>query len=176
MAVLSRSAAVLVLAGLCAAAPAAADAPALLGESNAWSAYQTSTANGTVCYVLAKPQRSEPATAKRDPIYLIISDWPGRKVAGEVEVVPGYSYRDGQKVTAQVGAQKADMFTNNDGGTGNAWVIDPGEESALVEAMRTGDSLVVQGISKRGTHTTDTYSLAGISEMLDKVHAACPAQ
>jgi len=39
--------------------------------------------------------------------------------------------------------------------------------------MRTGSSLVVSGVSARGTHTKDSYSLSGLSSILDKVHAAC---
>ena len=39
--------------------------------------------------------------------------------------------------------------------------------------MRHGAELVVIGTSKRGTKTQDTYSLAGLSDALDKIHEAC---
>jgi hypothetical protein len=39
--------------------------------------------------------------------------------------------------------------------------------------MRHGSTITISGISRRGTKTKDTYSLGGISAMLDKVHAAC---
>ena len=39
--------------------------------------------------------------------------------------------------------------------------------------MRNGQDLIVTGISKRGTLTKDPYSLAGISDAVDKIHAAC---
>ena len=157
----------------CVAASAADDRPTLLGVARDWSAYQAQTDNGQVCYALSKPKTTEPKKATRDPIYVLISDWPGRHVRGEFEIVPGYQYKDGEPAVAQVGAAKVQFFTRNDGGAGSAWVSDPGDEVKLLEAMRGSGSLVVSGVSQRGTHTRDTYSLNGISAMLDKVHAAC---
>ena len=54
-----------------------------------------------------------------------------------------------------------------------AWVKNAGEEVQMVEAMRKGATLVVQSESSRGTKTTDTYSLRGIADALDKVAAEC---
>ena len=172
-----RIASILAFAGGCVAAsfaPAAADEkPTLLGVSKSWSAYQATTGDGRVCYALSKPKTIEPKKVSRDPIYLLISDWPDRKAQGELEVVPGYSYKAGEPVIAQVGSQKTEFFTRNDGTSGSAWVKDPGDEAKLIEAIRHGSTITVSGVSLRGTHTKDTYSLDGISAMLDKVHDAC---
>jgi hypothetical protein len=164
-----------VLAGVVlslAAAPAAA-APTLLGTFKDWSAFQSATANSKVCYALAKPGTSEPKKAKRDPIYFMISDWPQRRVKGEVQVVPGYQYKEGGTVTAQIGSEKFELFTQNNGGAGSAWVEDAGNERRLVDAMKGGAKVLVTGVSQRGTTTKDSYSLGGISEALQKVHEAC---
>jgi hypothetical protein len=173
----SRLASVLALAGLCLAAsvaPAAADSKStLLGVSKGWSAYQATTGDGKVCYALSKPATTAPKKAVRDPIYLLISDWPGRGVHGELEVVPGYTYKDGEPAIAEVGSVKVELFTRNDGTSGSAWVKDPGDETTLLDAMRHGSAITINGISRRGTHTKDTYSLGGISAMLDKVRDAC---
>jgi hypothetical protein len=173
----SRMASIVALAGFglaASSAPSAADGrPTLLGVAKGWSAYQTTTDDGRVCYALSKPKTTEPRKAARDPIYLLISDWPSRQVQGELEVVPGYSYKDGEPVIAQVGSDKIDFFTRNDGTSGSAWVKDPADEAKLLEAMRHGSTIAISGVSQRGTHTKDTYSLNGIGAMLDKVHDAC---
>jgi hypothetical protein len=173
----SRLASVLALAGGCFAAsvaPAAADSKStLLGVSKNWSAYQATTGDGKVCYALSKPATTAPKKAVRDPIYLLISDWPDRRVQGELQVVPGYAYKDGEPVIAQVGSVKVEFFTRNDGTSGSAWIKDSGDETRLLDAMRHGSTITISGISRRGTKTKDTYSLGGISAMLDKVHAAC---
>jgi hypothetical protein len=153
------------------AAPAAA--PTLLGASKAWSAYQANTGDGKVCYALSKPTSTEPKKAARDPIFFLISNWPDRKVQGELQIVPGYPYKDGEPVVAQVGSTKVEFFTRNNGSSGSAWVKEPGDEEALLEAMKKGNTITVSGISQRGTKTRDTYSLSGITAALQTVATAC---
>ena len=153
--------------------PAVADTPTLLGSFKDWSAFQSNTSQGRTCYALAKPKSSEPRKAKRDPIYLLISDWPLRKTRSEPEIVPGYEYKDGSTVTAAVGAEKFEFFTKNDGDAGSAWVKEQSNEVNFVEAMKRGSQVVVTGTSQRGTLTHDTYSLSGFSAALEKIHSAC---
>lgn len=159
---------------LCAAMmPAQAEQPTLLGVSRDWTAYQAFTSDGKVCYALSRPVSSTPRKIARDPMFVLISTWPGRNVKDEVQIIPGYLYRDGATVTAQVGNRRTEFFTRHDGKSGSAWVKEPGDESALVSAMRSGSTLTVSGISKRGTRTVDTYSLSGITTALDRTHGAC---
>jgi invasion protein IalB len=47
------------------------------------------------------------------------------------------------------------------------------EEGQMIEIMRRGSDLVVKSESARGTRTTDTYSLKGIAQALDKVADEC---
>lgn len=154
-------------------ASAQAEDPTLLGGFNAWSAFSNGTGDGKVCYALAQPSSKQPAKIKRDPVYFLINDWPKRSAKGEPEVVPGYQYKDNSKVTVQVGSDKFDFFTKNEDGVGGAWVAQPADEVRLLDAMKRGQQIIVTGISKRGTMTHDTYSLAGLSDALDKIHAAC---
>ena len=111
----------LAFASLCATA-ASADSPSLIGSYKDWSAFQTTVNGSRLCYAMAKPKSSEPKKAARDPAYFMISDWPGRKAKAELEIVPGYQYKDGSSVTAEIGKDKTDFFTKNDGGAGSAWV------------------------------------------------------
>jgi len=168
-----RFAAIATMALLTGAAPALADAPTLLGTFKEWSAYTTGSGNAKVCYALSQPKSVDPKKAARDPIYFLISDWPGRKAKAEPEVVPGYAYKDGSVVDVRVGADKFQMFTKNDGDSGGAWVQNPADETRLIDSMKRGSQIIVTGTSERGTLTKDTYSLAGISAALDKIHASC---
>jgi hypothetical protein len=153
-------------------AGAATDAPTLLGVSSAWSAFTSGSGAAKICYAVSKPTATSPK-AKRDPIYFVITDWPGRRTKSEPEVVPGYLYKDGSTVSAAVGSDKFEFFTQNDGGAGAAWVRQRADEVKLIEAMKRGQSLIVTGTSKRGKVTKDTYSLAGLQDALDKIHASC---
>ena len=177
MAAIQRVASIVALTGAVFAAsfvPAAGadNKQTLLGVSKSWTGYQMTTGDGKVCYALAKPKTIQPTKVARDPIFLLINNWPERKVEYELEVVPGYMYKDGEPVFAQVGTVKVELFTRNEGG-GSAWVKDPGDETVLLAAMRKGSTITVSGVSQRGTHTKDTYSLSGLNAALDRIHDAC---
>ncbi len=149
--------------------PALADSPTLLGTFDAWEAYKNTDARGTVCWAVTQPQTKEPATARRDPIYFIITTWPKQNIANEPSIVIGYPFKDGENATVEIGSDKFSFFTKADG----AWLQAKAEEKRLIEAMRVGAEMTVKGLSKRGTLTTDTYSLKGISLALDKVAEGC---
>jgi hypothetical protein len=152
---------------------ASADQPEMLGVFKDWTAYRTGAGDAKVCYALSKPIQSEPRKLKRDQPYFLINDWPGRNAKGEPEFVPGYVYKDGSQVTAQVGSDKFLLFSKNEGGTGGAWVEAQADEARLIDAMKAASQATLIGSSKRGTMTHDTFSLAGLSDALDKVHQSC---
>ena len=153
--------------------PAYADAPQQLGIFKSWSAFSSGSGDARVCYALSAPKMMEPSRLRRDAAYFLINDWPARNAKSEPEIVPGYEYKDGTVVTAEVGPDKFQFFTKNDNGAGAAWVEQQADETRLVDAMRRGAEIIVTGISKHGRTTRDTYSLAGLNDALDKVHAAC---
>jgi len=160
-------------AAVLSAAPAAADDALLLGVSKDWTAYSSGSGADKTCYAMSKPHATDPKKLKRDAAYFLITDWPSRKTRSEPEAVPGFQYKDGSTVTAQVGGASFEFFTQNDGGSGAAWIRKRADEIKLVEAMKTGQSLVVSGTSKRGKVVKDTYSLAGLQDALDAIHKAC---
>ena len=62
------------------------------------------------------------------------------------------------------------MYTQNDG----AWIKNAPDEARMVDTMRKGADMVVKGTTSRGTQTTDTFSLKGIAQALDRVAQECP--
>ena len=147
----------------------------LLGVNKGWSAFTTGSGSTKICYALSKPSATDPKKAKRDPIFFLVTDWPGRspKAKSEPEAVPGYQYKDGSTVTAKVGSDTFEMFTKNENGEGAAWVRKQTDQARLIDAMRRGQELIVTGTSKRGTETHDSYSLAGLSDALERIHSSC---
>jgi hypothetical protein len=55
-----------------------------------------------------------------------------------------------------------------------AWLASMDDESAFVAALQKGSSLVVKGTSAKGTQTTDTYSLGGVTAAMAAIDKACP--
>ena len=148
-----------------------ADQAVLLGQFGDWGAYTATPGGKKVCFVLSKPTQAttEPAGRNRDQSYAFVSTRPSEKVKNEVSVIVGYPQKPNFDASAAVDTKTYVLYTQNDG----AWVKNAGEEAQMVEAMRKGSSLVVKSESARGTKTTDTYSLKGIGEALDKVAAEC---
>jgi hypothetical protein len=144
-----------------------------MGSFKAWYVYSMGADTTRVCYALAQPASTSPKNVRRDPIFIIISTWPGRGIRNEPSVVPGYPYKDGSTVEIAVGNDKFTLFTENKGTAGGAWIKDPVQEARLIDVMKRGISMKVSGTSRRGTLTVDEYSLAGISAALDAIANAC---
>jgi hypothetical protein len=154
------------------ALPAAAEPATLLGVFGNWTAYSSGTGSSMTCYALSKPRASRP-TAKRGDIYLMISDWPGRKVKAEPQIVYGYQGKEGGDASLGVGPDKFTFFIRNNAKEGSAWIQALNDNPRLIQSMQGGVSAVAKGVSQRGTKTTDTYSLQGFGDALAKIHASC---
>ena len=153
--------------------PAIAEPANLLGVFGNWSAYTTGTGSSLTCYALSKPRATRPAGTKRAAIYLMISDWPSRKVKAEPQIVYGYQAKESGAAALAVGSDKFPFFIRNNGKEASSWLQQLGDNDRLIDAMHSGVSVVATGVSTRGTKTSDTYSLAGFNDALAKIHAAC---
>lgn len=163
--------AVCVAAALLAASTlAAAQEPTSLGAFEGWEAYAYKAKDSRVCYIYASPTKSEAVKkVKRDPIYFMVTHWPGRKVRGQISTIIGYPFKEASMVKLSVDEKSFDLYTNGD----MAWADGAETEKAIVTAMKTGTALTVTGTSWRGTETTDTYSLAGVQAAMDMIDATC---
>jgi hypothetical protein len=155
------------------ALPAAAEPATLLGVFGNWSAYSSGTGSAMTCYALSKPRAVRPVGAKRGDIYLMVSDWPGRKVKAEPQIVYGYPAKEGGDASLGVGSDKFTFFIRNNNKDGSAWLQALNDNPHLVQSMQSGVSAVAKGVSLRGTKTTDTYSLSGFGDALAKINATC---
>jgi hypothetical protein len=152
---------------------ATAYAQTIIGTFKEWSAYTWSEGTGKTCVVVSQPIASiysQTITGRGDVLFAV-TRYPSKKNRGQVSTIIGYPFAENAKVTVEVdGSSKFIMSTEKD----TAWLEDPTQDSALLEAMRKGDRMIVEGKSRRGTTTADTYSLAGITAALKAVSKACP--
>jgi hypothetical protein len=159
-----------------AAKPAAAAAaggaePTLIGQFGSWGAYTATPSGKKVCFALAKPSasRTNPPNRPRDPAYAFVSTRPAEKVTNEVSIMIGYALKPGSESTLEVGGATYAMYTQGDG----LWIKNAAEEERMVEAMRKAADVVVKGVSAKGTETTDTFSMKGLSQALDRLAQDC---
>ena len=145
--------------------------PTLLGQFGEWGAYTASPGGKKVCFAIAKPASSQtvPPDRPRNPVYMFISSRPAEKVSNEVSIIIGYPFKPGTEASAAVGSTSYVLYTQQDG----AWIKNAAEEAQMVDAMRAGQSAVVKGVSAKGTQSSDTFSLKGLAQALDRVGQEC---
>jgi hypothetical protein len=145
--------------------------PKLLGQYADWGAYTASPGGKKVCFAIAKPSSSEtvPPGRPRNPIYMFISTRPAEKVTNEISIVVGYPFKANGEATASVGSTSFPLYTQQDG----AWIKNAADEANMVNAMRTGQTAVIKGVSAKGTQSSDTFNLKGLSQALDRTGQEC---
>jgi len=178
-----------------------ASKPALVATFGDWNVFVAEAGKGRICYTLAQPKTREPASLKRDPGYAFISDRPGEGVRNEVSFIMGFDIAAGEDTTetkpnakpAEKPAPKSEAkpktppapapVASVDETTfemlpkgGNLWVKNAAREGALIAEMRKGTKLVIRAASLRGHESTDTYSLAGLAQAMDRLQKECPGK
>ncbi len=153
------------------AAPAAGAKPALLGQYGDWGAYAAAPGGKKVCFAIARPTSSEsnPPNRPRNPSYMFVSSRPADKVSNELSIIIGYPFKPSAEATLEIGSTSFPLYTQQDG----AWIKNAAEEAQMVDAMKAGQSAIVKGVSAKGTQSTDTFSLKGLTQALDRTSQEC---
>lgn len=154
-----------------AALPALAQTLTVVDKTSDWTTFAHDGPPTRICFAVSQPKEQEPKAAKRDPAYVYVTAWPKDAVKSEFSVKLGYPLKKGSEATATVDAAAFKLFAAAD----RAFVEDPVQEQKLLDSMRKGAKLVVKAQSERGTVTTDTYSLSGLSQALQALAQGCPA-
>ena len=82
---------------------------------------------------------------------------------------PNVNLRQVGKPLVRIDGKTFRLFVDRD----IAFARDSATDATLVEAMKKGSKMVVEGVSSRGTKTTDTYSLSGFSAAHRAATRAC---
>lgn len=146
-----------------------AHAATLIKAFKDWSVFAHEEKPKKICFVASQPKRTLPKGVNRDPIYFYVSAWPDDGIKTEVSIRLGYPVRSTVPVSVTIGGEKFSLFAKGD----KAFVSDSTDELKLIDAMKKGDSMTVQATSKRGTRTSDSYSLRGISDALKGLQKSC---
>lgn len=143
-----------------------AQTPKPIKQHKAWGAYSYNDSRaGRICYILSIPTQKEPADRDHGDVFFLVSQKPDGSASFEPQVEVGYPLNTKAKVTVNIDGVSFEMFSKGN----NAWLKDVSKEPALVKAMQGGKSMRVSGQSTRGTRTSYTYSLSGVTAALKEV-------
>ncbi len=148
-------------------ADAAPGKPVEVGTFGDWGAYLAKGKSKT-CYALAKPKERKP-DGKKDAAYVFIADRPAEKVHNEVSIMMGFPIKESGALEARIGSSSFDLVAKG----ANAWIKNPADEAKFVEALKHSGKLIVKAPPLKGPMTTDSYSLAGLKQALERVSKDC---
>ena len=141
-----------------------------------WSVFEATTSNGAkVCWIVTQPTKSAAirkgklVKVRRGDIYLMVAVRPADGVKNEVSFLSGYPFKPRSEVIARVGKRTFKLFTEGE----NAWAPTSKDDDAIVAAFRKGLEAKLEGFSKRGTKTIDTFSLRGFTAALNMAQKRC---
>jgi len=140
-----------------------------------WSVFQAEAEGKKVCWIVSRPtktaafRKGKSVSVNRGDIFLMISIRPADGIASEVSFLSGYPFKKGSEVKASVGAKKFTLFTEGE----NAWAPSGDDDTAMIAAFQRGARAKVEGVSKRGTKTVDTFSLSGFTAALEAATELC---
>jgi hypothetical protein len=148
----------------------AANPTPLAKPFKAWTAWQSTDANGIICYISAIPKDSKPDGVNRDPIHFLVIHRKGLGTKNEVQTLIGYPFNStNANASAAIDGKVFPMVTEGSA----AWLAAAKDEGNFVAAMKAGTVLVVKGTSQRGTNTVDTYDLGGVTAAMGEIDKAC---
>lgn len=137
------------------------------GVFGAWGAFEDDRPRR--CFAISEPDRViAPKVIEWRPFFSV-SDWPGRKVAGQVHIRMSKPRKPGTPLRLTVGDSRFDMIS---AGT-EAWAPDAKSDRAIVEALRTSRRATITGLARDGTAIRDGYSSAGAATAIDAARLAC---
>lgn len=145
--------------------PALAQAPTQIKQNNAWGSYSADANGGKTCYILSMPTQKQPSDRDHGDVFFMLAQHPGEASSLEPQFTVGYPFKDDSKVILDIDGKKFSMFTRGQ----NAWLENAAEEPAVVAAMRSGREMSLKAESRRGTQTSYTYSLSGVTASLKDI-------
>ncbi len=152
--------------------PAQADPakPALVQQFGDWGTFATPQSKARTCYALSQPKQRAPAALKRDPAYVFVTHRPADKVRNEIAIIMGFEVKPDSKPVADIGGAEFELVAKGE----HLWLRNAADEGKFIGALRKGSRLTVKASSLRNNLTTDTYSLSGVAQALDRAIKECP--
>jgi invasion protein IalB len=137
--------------------------PDMVKKYNDWGLYSYKSGAATVCYALTTPTKMLPANVTHGDNYFLVA--PNASGGGYYpQAIMGYDLRAGSNMTVTIGDQTFAMVPKGNSG----WTQQASNDAQMIAAMKSGSDMTLQAVSARGTQTSYTFSLAGISAALEQ--------
>jgi len=147
----------------------AGTAPKLVSSNQDWNVYTFDDGGKKVCFMSSQPFSKEGDYTKRGEVFMFVTRWSDKQDSSVVSISNGYTFKKDSKVSVKVAGKTYEMFTQDE----MAWTKDSATDKDMTASLKRGSDVVVEGVSKFGTKTKDTYSLKGSSDAYLAMVNAC---
>ena len=138
-----------------------------IGKFKDWEVIQVLDTSGKICFAQSKPVLQSPKKGDREA-RLFVTFRPGENIKDEVSITSGHEYKS-SSVTARSGKNNFSFFSQNN----FAWLLDEREEQKLIKTMKRATDLMIKANSKKGTQSTDHYSMMGFTKAYNTAKKNC---
>lgn len=152
--------------------PAAAAGQKMLSHYGSWEVWVDSENGQKICYMANRsPIKQEPLGKKirRDSFFALVTDRPADHTKDVFSYVAGYKYKEHADAKAIIDGVVFPLSVQDD----TAWSPDTPTDNKIIRAMSKGKTLTISGVSRRGTNTVDTFSLAGSAQAHEAISKEC---
>jgi len=139
-----------------------------LGVFDGWAAFRDARAGR--CYAIAEPERGTAGGQAR--AYASVGTWPERGARSQLFVRLSRPQADKSRVYLSIGERRFALVA----GAGRAWAQDARMDAAIVSAMRSAETMSIEGTGGNGRSFYDLYVLKGAATAIDAAALACPAR
>lgn len=143
--------------------------PRLIETFGDWDAYVVLEDNNKVCYMASIPKKSVGNYSKRGEVFALITHRPKEGTKDVFSFITGYNFKPASDASVEIDGQKFSLFTKDD----TAWAPDAETDAKIADALKAGKTMIVKGLSSRGTSTSDTFSLKGSTGAYDRITREC---
>lgn len=157
---------VLLLAALAATVPVAAQARDSLGIFGSWGAFRDP--GPPRCYAISEPARTSSGRAGWRA-FAAVGNWPKRGVRGQFHVRLSRERMAGSPLYLSIAERRFALVA----GKADGWAQDARMDAAIVAAMRSAETMSVEGRGKGGRSFSDLYRLKGSATAMDAAALGC---
>ena len=141
-----------------------------IGNYGEWDAFYWDMKEGKVCAIVSSPLKEEGNYTKRGKVYSQVSKNAEQDGEGVVSFQAGYTFKSKSDIKVNID-KKNSLILQPVGRV--AWTSTLEEDAKLIQYMKLGNKMIVEGVSSRGTNTKDTYSLRGFSAAYKAMSKVC---
>ena len=147
-------------------APAAASARDSLGIFGQWGAFRDPETPR--CYAIAEPARTSAGRAEWSA-FASVGSWPKRGIRSQLHVRLSREHTPETTVYLSIGERRFALKA----GAADAWAQDARMDAAIIAAMRSAETMSVEGRAKNRRGFSDIYSLKGAATAMDAAALGC---